>query len=130
MMLSNFTIGDVCMSVLTVSSVLLLGLNIVFYIVKTEEDQIINSVYFIKEIQNFSYFCDDLSLSPGEDYVTFKVRKNLFDVYLLKNRYVCTFRNFTEPLQKVNWNAFPLLFFLNQRKTINVDLKHSNEYML
>ncbi|XP_060573002.1 uncharacterized protein LOC132730936 [Ruditapes philippinarum] len=100
MMPSKFTIGHVCISVLTVSSVFILGLNIVLYIVKTEEDQLINSGYFIKEIQNFAYFCDDLSLSPDEDDVTFKVRKKLFDVYLLKNRYVCSFRNLTEPLQK------------------------------
>ncbi|XP_053403846.1 uncharacterized protein LOC123554544 [Mercenaria mercenaria] len=79
---------------------LLLSLNILIFSFVLEENKFRNSGYFINDLKEFPFFCDDLSLSADEDEDTFNVKKNLYRYFLHKRRYICSFRNLTEPLQK------------------------------
>ncbi|XP_060585895.1 uncharacterized protein LOC132741682 [Ruditapes philippinarum] len=86
---------------LLIACILTIGINICVYKFKAADEILLKSVYLTNELHNFPFICNDLSLSPDEDVVTFNMRKKLFDVYLHDDKYVCSFRNLTEPFQKV-----------------------------
>ncbi|XP_053404015.1 uncharacterized protein LOC128558505 isoform X1 [Mercenaria mercenaria] len=85
---------------LTILCTLLLALNILIKSFVSEEDLVGNIGNFRKSIEEFPFFCDDLSLSADEDYDIFNVKKKLYKYFLYKNRYVCSFWNLTVPLRK------------------------------
>lgn len=87
-------------SVLTIISCLLLFLVCLVWKFCSEEVYTKHTENYYKNLPEFPFFCDDLSLGPDEDYITFDVRKNRFETSLYRSRYVCSFHNLTEALEK------------------------------
>lgn len=86
--------------VLTLISILFLALICLVWKFHSEEDYMRNEENYFENLQEFPFFCNDLSLSADEDYVTFDVKKNRFKTSIYRNRYVCSYHNLTEALEK------------------------------
>lgn len=65
-----------------------------------------NSEYYTKDIKEYPFFCEDLSLSPDEDEDTFDAVKHNFKTFIYQDKYVCLYRNLTKVIQKVNKQQF------------------------
>ncbi|XP_060608107.1 CD40 ligand-like [Ruditapes philippinarum] len=52
-------------------------------------------------LSDCSVLCEDLSLSPYEDYDTFNVRNKQFQTSFHNDRYVCSTKNFTKIISKI-----------------------------
>ncbi|XP_045200717.1 uncharacterized protein LOC123554552 [Mercenaria mercenaria] len=87
--------------VLTVLLILLLSLNILVFKFQAEEAHFKDTGDYITHLDHYPVFCDELSLSPYEDYDTFNVKKNQFRYFLYKNRYVCSCTNLTKTVEKI-----------------------------
>jgi hypothetical protein len=69
----------------------------------------------VNHLYDFSVFCEDLSLSPYEDYETFNVRNKQFQTTLHNDRYVCSTKNITKIISQVLHNI--IMIFKNEIKT-------------
>ncbi|XP_053403952.1 uncharacterized protein LOC128558490 [Mercenaria mercenaria] len=56
--------------------------------------------YYNNFVQQFSVPCDDLSLSPDEDFDLFNINRHKFRYSVNNDGYICTFRNVTEVILK------------------------------
>ncbi|XP_045200681.1 uncharacterized protein LOC123554527 isoform X2 [Mercenaria mercenaria] len=97
---AEWKIFNAVLSVLITLCSLLFALNILVVRFFVEETKFSNSGYFITNLEEYPFFCDALSLSPYDDQDTFIVKKKQFRYFLHKNRYICSYRNLTEPLEK------------------------------
>ncbi|XP_045200718.1 uncharacterized protein LOC123554553 [Mercenaria mercenaria] len=79
------------------TSVLLSGLiSLIGYILYEE----MMSVYS-ETLVEFSVPCDDLSLSPDEDFETFDIKRNGLKTFVRGDRYMCSYGNVTELVRLV-----------------------------
>ncbi|XP_045200763.2 uncharacterized protein LOC123554581 [Mercenaria mercenaria] len=80
---------------------LLLSLNLLVFKFQSEEALFRNTGYFINLSEEYSVFCEDLSLSPYEDSDTFNEKKNKFKYSLYNDKYVCRNTNLTLLVEKI-----------------------------
>ncbi|XP_045200967.2 uncharacterized protein LOC123554726 isoform X2 [Mercenaria mercenaria] len=92
---------NIIRSILGGVAVLLLALTLLVGSFISFESEYSNTGYRNKYIQEFSFLCDDLSLSPDEDFETFNINKNKLKYFVQGDKYICRFHNLTEVLYKV-----------------------------
>ncbi|XP_060553757.1 CD40 ligand-like isoform X2 [Ruditapes philippinarum] len=84
--------------VLTVVLCLLGSLSVLVVKFLIEEEAAFREV---NHLSNCSVFCEDLSLSPYEDYETFNVRNKQIQTSLHNDRYVCSTKNITKIISQI-----------------------------
>ncbi|XP_053403953.1 uncharacterized protein LOC123554728 isoform X1 [Mercenaria mercenaria] len=77
-------------------AVLLLSLILLVGVFVSLEAGYSTTGYYNKFVQQFSIPCDDLSLSPDEDFNLFNINRHKFTYSVHNDVYICTFRNVTE----------------------------------
>ena len=85
--------------------VVLLGalVGVIAYVFVHEVNYTIPLLMEDVKLQTLSVYCEDLALSPDEDFETFVTKKNRLNVSVNKDdKYICTGNNLTSILQQVS----------------------------
>lgn len=90
-------------SVLLILTLLLLCLGLLVGYIVYQEVCYTLPLFSLEMVRTLPVFCNDLSLSPDDDFETFDINKDNLRTYLDDHgRYVCEGKNITDVISKVS----------------------------